>query len=95
MLRHAEAVARPGAAEGEQRQAARVFAAFDGVHARGAGHALVDELVDAPGGRVALMPSGSAMRVWIAAFGGGQVERACGRPGRRPGRDSRAAGRRR
>src|SRR4051812_15116524 len=42
-------VARASPAEGEQRQAARVLAALDRMHPRGAGHALVDKLMDAPG----------------------------------------------
>ena len=42
-------VARPGPAKREQRQSAWVFAAFDGVHPGGAGHAFVDELMHAPG----------------------------------------------
>ena len=47
---HAEGVDRAGAAEREQRQAGGVVAALGGVHAGGAGHVLVDEAVDAPGG---------------------------------------------
>ena len=39
-----------GAAEGEQRKAARVFAALQRVHACGVGHVLIGNLMDAPGG---------------------------------------------
>ncbi len=46
---HAEGVHGPGAAEGEDREALDVLAALDRVDARGARHALVGELVDAPG----------------------------------------------
>ena len=53
------AVHRPGAAEGEHRHAPRVLAALDGVDARRASHVLVDNLMDPPGGRSGVMPSGS------------------------------------
>ena len=46
---HAEGVHGPGAPEGEDREALDVLAALDRVDARGARHALVGQLVDAPG----------------------------------------------
>ena len=50
-------------AEGEQRQPARVLAAFDGVYPGGATNALVDELMDPPRRAGRLLPSGSAICV--------------------------------
>ena len=47
---HAEGVHGPGAPEGEDGEALDVLAALDRVDARGARHALVGKLVDAPGG---------------------------------------------
>ena len=42
-------VHRPRAAEGEEREAVRVFAALQRMDARGVGHVLVGDLVNAPG----------------------------------------------
>ena len=56
--RHAEqarqraAVQRPGAAEGQQREVARVVAALDRDHADGAHHVVVDDGEDAARGRL-------------------------------------------
>ncbi len=47
---------RPRAAEGEDRQPPRIAAALQGVHPRRAGHHLVDDLVDAPGGLLDAQP---------------------------------------
>ena len=49
-LRQPARVQRAGAAEGDQREAARIVAAADGDRADGARHRVVDDLDDAGGG---------------------------------------------
>ena len=56
--RRGDAIAmhRTRAAEGEDRQPPRIAAALQGVHPRRAGHHLVDDLVDPPGGLLDAQP---------------------------------------
>src|SRR5205814_3550905 len=66
---------RPGTAEGEQRERARVAAPLDGVDSRRIGHVLIDHLVHGPGG------AGDVETQWIrellldGALSGCHVER--------------------
>ena len=55
-LRDRVGVQRPGAAEGHQRELARVVAALHGDHAQRAGHVLVDDPQDAVGGLLEAQP---------------------------------------
>ena len=74
MLAHAEPVHRARPAEGEEWQAARVLAALDGVHAGRAGHAFVDQLMDAPRRARGVHAQRIADARLHRVFGAGQVE---------------------
>ena len=60
----------PGPAERQQCDAAKILALLDGVHARGSGHVLVDELVDAGSGLVGRKAEDIGHRVQRRIVGG-------------------------